>query len=261
MRLTNLVEGRLLRRYKRFLADVELACGTEVLVHCPNPGSMLGVCQPGSRIFMARAREGRKLAYSWQFIETEGSMVMVDTMLANKLFAEAFAAGRLDELSKYNLARPEYKYQDSRFDFYLEGKGAKALLEVKSTTLLCGRDFRAKSDFVLAPRDRQDSVAYFPDARTERGLKHLKTLSEARVSGQFDETVQYYIVSRQDASLFRPCQAIDPAYAEGLRQAARSRVLVFARKLSFALERDKSGDFAIEVELADRVPVDLDPQN
>jgi sugar fermentation stimulation protein A len=104
-----LVEATLIKRYKRFLCDVRFADGTEVTAHCPNPGSMLGVAEPGSRIFLSESKaKNRKLAWTWRFVEVPGSLVCVDTMLANKLFREAFESGVLTELAHYEQIKSEH---------------------------------------------------------------------------------------------------------------------------------------------------------
>ena len=164
MLLQGLVEATLLKRYKRFLADVRLADGTEVTAHCPNPGSMLGLADEGMKVYLQRSADPkRKLPWSWKMVVCPNSLVVVDTMLANKLFQEGFNAGVMTELADFEQIKAEQTYEDSRFDFKLKsGPGSRsasragqaaadAYLEVKSTTLIDGQ------------------VALFPDARTERG--------------------------------------------------------------------------------------------
>lgn len=241
MLLQGLVEATLLKRYKRFLADVCLADGSEVTAHCPNPGSMLGLADEGMKVYLQRSEDPkRKLPWSWKVVVCPSSLVVVDTMLANKLFLEAFNAGVLTELADFEEIKAEQTYGDSRFDFKLScaqeirsdcrngnaadagadagdtdvaGAGA-AFVEVKSTTLIDGR------------------VALFPDARTERGRKHLETLRAVKKAGM--RAVQFYLVGRSDALSFSPADSIDPLYGQALRRAASEGVDIFARRLEFA---------------------------
>ncbi len=257
-----LVEATLIKRYKRFLCDVRFADGTEVTAHCPNPGSMLGVAEPGSRIFLSESKgKNRKLAWTWRFVEVPGSLVCVDTMLANKLFREAFESGVLTELAHYDQIKSEYTYEDCRFDFYLSGTAGDALVEVKSTTLVgdvVGGDSTAGAvgpvsggagaSCVDVPHRR----ALFPDARTERGLKHLTTLSRALANHKDERTlecVQFYLIARSDTHSFAPADAIDPKYGAGLRAALMSGVKVITRELVFELKPSGSGGSMYDLEI------------
>jgi len=212
MELPNpMLEGRLLRRYKRFLADVELADGTVVTAHCPNTGSLLGCKQEGSRVILRDSQKPeRKLPLVFQTIEVEGTLVNVDTSLPNAVVFEAAQAGEIPELDGYDAFRREVKYGvNSRIDVLLEqDSGARCYVEVKSTTLVRGR------------------TALFPDAVTARGLKHLGELAGVVREGQ--RAVQFFFVSRADAEEFRPAEDIDPQYAAGLREAAAAGVEVLA---------------------------------
>ncbi len=243
MLVGSLVEATLIKRYKRFLCDVRFADGTEVTAHCPNPGSMLGVAEPGSRIFLSESKaKNRKLAWTWRFVEVPGSLVCVDTMLANKLFREAFESGVLTELAHYDQIKSEHTYEDCRFDFYLSGTAGDALVEVKSTTLV--------GDILLdeAPHRR----ALFPDARTERGLKHLTTLSRALADHRGEralECVQFYLIARSDTHSFAPADAIDPKYGAGVRAAQASGVKVLTRELVFELKPSGSGGSMYDLEI------------
>ncbi len=244
MLFRSLTEATLLRRYKRFLADVRLPCGTEVTAHCPNPGSMLGLAQPGMRVLLWQAPPGekaRKLKWSWKFVEADGAMVCVDTMLANKLFKEAFTAGRLPEFSGYSSIEAEHKYEDSRFDFFLQGTAGSAMVEVKSVSL-------------LELSEQGEKVAAFPDARTERGLKHLETLRSLSLKGA-DQAVQFYVVARGDTRAFKPADSIDPAYGRALRQAYAQGVAVHCRALEIKLEPCGEHCFDLEMTLAETLPL------
>ena len=243
--LQELVPATLLRRYKRFLADVSFADGSQAVVHCPNPGSMLGLAEPGMTVYLSRAKnKGAKLEWGWRLVDAGTSLVCVDTMLANKLFAEAFQLGRLEEFSNYSEIRAEFKYEDSRFDFLLVSGasgsgGGRMMVEVKSTTLV-------EDESLPAGR----KVAAFPDARTERGLKHLNTLAGAISSDC--HCAQYYVVSRSDTCAFKPAAWIDAKYAEGLLRARKLGVQVHCRAV--AIDLGKKGDvYEAEIFLTDKV--------
>ncbi len=206
------LQGRFLRRYKRFFADVELDDGTLITAHCPNTGSMLGCLEPGARAVLRDSQNlERKLRYVLQTVKAGSVWVNVDTSLPNAVVHEEAAAGKIPELAGYTLARREVKYGDnSRIDVLLEREdGARCYVEVKNTTLARGR------------------VAQFPDAVTERGLKHLCELSKVAQLPKH-RAVQFFFVSRADVDAFAPAEDIDPAYARGLREAAAAGVEIVA---------------------------------
>lgn len=206
-----ILEGTLLRRYKRFLADVELDDGTQLTAHCPNPGGMLGCSEPGSRVVLRDSQDPkRKLRYTFQTILVGDTWVNVDTGLPNALVFEAVEAGAIPELTGYDTARREVKYgQNSRIDLLLEREtGERCYVEVKNTTLARG------------------TTALFPDAKTARGLKHLGELADMVREGH--RAVQFFLVSRDDVEAFAPADDIDPAYGEGLREAAAAGVELLA---------------------------------
>ena len=217
MILSNLVQAKLVKRYKRFLADVELKDGSVITAHCPNPGSMLGMCDEGMNAYLIHSADPkRKLPWTLKLIETPTSLVVVDTMLANKLFKEAFELGGLPEFGRFDQILAEQVFSDSRFDFLLShtSSGIKSCyVEVKSATMW------------------QDGCALFPDARTERGRKHLVTLSKAVKDG-FD-ACQFYLVGRSDAKSFGTADDIDPLYGQALKLAQKSGVAVAVRALEF----------------------------
>jgi sugar fermentation stimulation protein A len=153
-----LVHATLERRYKRFLADVRLASGQSVTAHCPNPGSMLGLAEPGQRVLLSDAgdQSGRHLRFGWELARHGRTWVCVNTMHANRLAREALCAGRIRPLACYRTVRPEVRVgAHSRLDFLLTGDGVDTFVEVKSVTM------------------RSGSGALFPDAVTERGQRHL----------------------------------------------------------------------------------------
>jgi sugar fermentation stimulation protein A len=206
------IEGRLVRRYKRFFAEVELADGTLVTAHCPNTGSLKGCLAEGSRAILRDSQDlERKLRYVFQAVEIGGTLVNVDTGLPNRVVHEAVLAGAIPELAGYDEARREVRYgENSRIDLLLSRKRPEELcyVEVKNTTLAEG------------------PLALFPDAVTERGLKHLRELSAMVAGGH--RAVQFFFVSRDDVTSFAPADAIDPAYGAALRAAARAGVEVLA---------------------------------
>jgi sugar fermentation stimulation protein A len=199
----------LLRRYKRFLADLRLEDGREVVAHCANPGSMLGLAEPGWEAWAMAAEPGRTLAWSWQLVRVaSGALVGLNTGRANGLVAEALAAGRMEPLAGYPAVRREVKTGGSRLDFLLEGAGRPpCYVEVKSVTLL-----------------RTPGLAEFPDSRTERGARHLDELAALAAGGA--RAVLLFLVQRSDAAAVAPAADIDPAYAAALARALRAGVEV-----------------------------------
>ena len=163
-----LISGRLVRRYKRFLSDIELKNRDRVTAHCPNPGSMLGLAEPGMAVWLSPSRNpARKLAFTWELVDAGASLVGINTGWANEVVAEALEARRIEELAGYPELRREVRYgENSRIDFLLEAPGRPACyVEVKSVTL------------------RRDGRAEFPDAVTARGTKHLGELSDMVAAG------------------------------------------------------------------------------
>ncbi len=209
-----LEEGRLLRRYKRFLADIESAAGERLTIHCPNTGSMLNCLSEGARIWFSRSADPRrKLPGTWEIGETpHGRLALINTARANALVEEALRAGVISELNGFTDLKREVAYgrERSRIDFRLEYSDGPAYLEVKSVTL----------GFA------EDPVAAFPDAHTERGAKHLREL--AALAREGIRAVQLYCVNLSGMQAVRPAAEIDPAYAAALREAASAGVEVLA---------------------------------
>lgn len=194
MRLPPLIPGTLIRRYKRFLADIVLKDGSTVTVHCPNSGSMKGCASPGSGVYISRSpNPGRKYPFTWELVETCGFWAGINTSLPNHLVREAIESGTVVELQDYATIRPEVAYgEHSRIDLLLESPGRRCFVEVKNVTLVEG--------------DR----ALFPDAVTTRGQKHLHELM--RVVREGDRGVIFFTVQRGDGKCVSPADAIDPEY-------------------------------------------------
>jgi sugar fermentation stimulation protein A len=213
-----LERGRLVRRYKRFLADVELDDGCALTVHVPNPGAMLGLNTPGLTVWLSPSPSPtRKLSHTLEMVEADGGLVGVNTMNPNRLAAEALEHGRIPELVGYDLVRREVRYgQASRIDFLLSGPGRPdCWLEVKNC------HFR-----------RDGALAEFPDCVAARSLKHLGELEAMAAQG--DRAVMLFVIQRSDCEAFAAAQDIDPAYAAGLQRAAANgvEVLAYACELS-----------------------------
>ncbi len=218
-----LIPGRLIKRYKRFLADVELQDGQVVTAHCANPGSMMGLAEPGSQVWLSPARNPeRKLRYSWEIATAGGTMVGINTSLPNGIVATAISDGRVPELSGYAELKREVRYgKNSRIDILLSGKnGGGAVenapgagepplcyVEVKNVTLKRGGD-----------------AAEFPDSVTSRGAKHLEELGDAAEAGH--RAVMFFLVQRGDASRVTIAGDIDPNYEAAFRRALERGVEV-----------------------------------
>ncbi len=202
-----LIHATLLRRYKRFLADVRLQDGTEITVHCTDPGSMLEVCVPGRPVLLSHSdNPRRKLRHTWELIKLSRSWVGVNTVRTNSFVEEAIREDRIPELSGYPTLRREVRAGDSRIDFLL---GDTCLVEVKTVTLSDG-----------------NGTAMFPDSVTLRGQKHLSEL--IKIAGSGRRAVMLFWINRGDCSGFRPADDIDPAYGGLLRRAQDRGVEILA---------------------------------
>ena len=206
-----LISGRLIKRYKRFLADVELQDGRVVTAHCANPGSMMGLAEPGSLIWLSPARNPqRKLRFSWEIASADGEPVGINTSLPNGIVADAIAAGRVPELAGYPELKREVRYgKNSRIDILLSGAREVAgsgeaetqcYVEVKNVTLKRGAE-----------------LAEFPDSVTSRGAKHLDELGDAVEAGH--RAVMFFLVQRGDCSRLGIAGDIDPNYQAAFQQA------------------------------------------
>jgi sugar fermentation stimulation protein A len=204
-----LIEGTLIRRYMRFLADVKLASGETVTAHCANPGSMLSVREPGARVWLSpAAKPDRKLRYTWELIEANGALVGINTAHPNALVAEAIAAGRIPELGGYAALKREQRYgRNSRIDILLESPDRPACyVEVKNVTM----------------RRDPEGPAEFPDSVTARGAKHLDELAAVVRAG--GRAAMVFLVQRGDCRRFTVAADIDPGYAKALKSAVKAGV-------------------------------------
>jgi sugar fermentation stimulation protein A len=212
-----LLQGSLIKRYQRFKADIKLENGT-ITALCPNTGRMLTCCEPGRPVYIScHDSPSRKLKYTWEMIEMPGSLVGINTGIPNKLVKLSIEVGKIPELAGFDVIRPEVRYGDnSRIDILLEQGSLKCFIEIKNCTLA------------------MDGIAYFPDAITSRGLKHLKELQREVLSG--NRAVMFYVIQRMDVEEFRPADHIDPVYAMELRRAADSGVEILAYDAALDLE-------------------------
>ncbi len=211
-----LIRGRLVRRYKRFLADVILDDGRELTAVCPNTGAMLGLTAPGSIVWLSQsANPARKYAHTWELIENDlgagPQLVGINPQHPNKIGAEAIAAGRIPELAGFSTLKREVKYGvSSRIDILLDdpAKGL-AYVEIKNVHLM-----------------RKAGFAEFPDCVTERGVKHLRELSAMAALGH--RAVMLYLIQRSDADRLSMAADIDPVYVRALATARKAGVEALA---------------------------------
>lgn len=207
-----LVPGRLVRRYKRFLADIELASGEIVTAHCANPGAMTGLNAPGLGVWVEPNDDPkRSLRYAWRLVELGDHWAGIDTAAPNRIVAEALAARRIPELAGYSEVRPEVRYgTKSRVDFLLGGAGLPpAYVEVKNVHLM-----------------RAPGLAEFPDSVTARGARHLDDLADMVRAG--NRAVMLYCIQRTDCDRLALAADIDPAYAAAYRRARAAGVEALA---------------------------------
>ncbi len=204
-----LLKGTLIKRYKRFLADIALDSGEEITAHCANPGSMMAVAIEGAPVWVSEHHgKGRKLPYSWEMTKLGETLIPINTSNPNKIVEEAIEAGVIPELTGYGNHRREVKYGEaSRIDFLLDGGRRKepCYVEVKNVHL-----------------SRQSGLAEFPDSVTKRGAKHLQELMRVKKEGA--RAVMLFIVQRSDCTRLQPARDLDPVYAQTLDSAEEAGV-------------------------------------
>ena len=211
-RLPPLIRGTLIKRYKRFLADIKLDSGELITAHCPNSGSMKGCAIEGAPVWLSVSdNPKRKYKHTWELIQSPSSMIGINTMVPNRLVKRAVENDLIDELRGYETVQAEIKTSDhTRLDLMLESKKKrKCYVEIKNCTLV------------------EEGVAMFPDAVTTRGQKHLEELENLVSKGH--RGVIFYLIQRMDARLFKPADAIDPVYGEKLRQVIKNGVQIVTR--------------------------------
>ncbi len=231
-----LIRGTLIKRYKRFLADVTLENGDQITAHSPNTGSMKGCSEPGSTVWLRDTKNpDRKYPLSWEMIEVKPNVLVgINTILSNSIVAEAIENNIVSELQGYDLIRREVKYgeENSRIDLLLSDQNCEGdnkpdcYVEVKNVTLV------------------KDQTAYFPDAVTKRGSKHLRELQAMVKQGK--RAVIFYCIQRNDVNEFRPADDIDPEYSQLLRKAINTGV----EALAYTVKISPQG-----IELITHVPV------
>ncbi len=216
-----LIPAILLRRYKRFLADVEFADQVRATVHCPNTGSMLGCDTPGSRVWLSRSgNPKRKYPFTWELVEVAaGTLVGINTSLPNRLVHEAMDLGRLPKLGAIESVRREVRFgrEGSRVDLLVQGGRGLTYVEVKNVTAAVS-----------------DGIAVFPDAVTTRGSRHLRELMGVVEEGHSAALV--FCVQREDVREVRPADQIDPHYGATLRTALAAGVEVIALRATVRTE-------------------------
>lgn len=225
-----LVEGVLLRRYKRFLADVALPDGSVVTAHTPNTGAMIGCSEPGRKVWLSRHdNPARKYKHTLEMIDMPSALVGVDTGVPNKLVKAALLAGALPEFPHPCAVASEVRHGDSRLDLKVSAEGEPdTYIEIKNCTLV------------------EDGIAYFPDAVTSRGARHMDEL--AGIARNRERAVVFILVQRADAERFRPADHIDPGWGKAVRDAAQAGVDV----LCYRADLDLAG-----VRLGVRLPIEF----
>ena len=211
-----LLQGTLIKRYKRFFADIKYKNKT-ITAHCPNSGSMMGLLDKGNKVWFSKSNNPkRKLKYTLEIIEVNNEKVGINTLLANKIVFEALNNKKIDSLIKFKNIKREGKFSDkTRFDFFLNNNKEKCFLEIKNVTLL-----------------REKKIAEFPDAITFRGTKHLNELCKANKEGY--QSYILYLIQRDDCDSFKIAEDIDEKYKEAFNKAIKNgvKILCYDCKLS-----------------------------
>ena len=203
-----LLQGTLIKRYKRFFADIKYK-NKIITAHCPNSGSMMGLLSKGNKaLFSLSDNPNRKLKYTLEMIEIKNKKIGINTLLTNKIVLEALNQKKIKNLAKFNNIKAEVKFSDTtRFDFLISNNKEKIFLEVKNVTLV-----------------RKEKIAEFPDAITSRGTKHLKELCAAKKKG-FQSYI-LYLIQREDCDSFKIAEDIDEKYKFAFNEAFKSGVKI-----------------------------------
>ena len=203
-----LIHGTLIKRYKRFLADIQLDDGTVVIAHCTNSGSMKSCLENRAEVYLSPASDpNRKTKFTWEMIKINGDWVGIHTGNPNKIAFEAIQTGQIKGLNGYTEVKREVTWEDSRFDIMAKNERETCFVEVKNVSM------------------KEGDWALFPDAVTTRGRKHLETLIRVKEAGI--RAAMLYVVQRSDVSKFGPADTIDPEYGLALRKAVKNGVEVF----------------------------------
>jgi len=210
-----LIAGVLVKRYKRFFVDIKVK-NKVITAHCPNTGSMMGLLKSGNKVWFTETNDSkRKLKYTLQIIELNGKKVGINTHLTNKIFYEALLERKIINIKKNDILFKEKKFNDNtRFDFFIKSKDKGTFIEVKNVTL-----------------SRYKNIAEFPDAVTERGLKHIRELIEAKNKG-FDIYLAF-VIQREDCKKFKIADDIDPNYKKLLTFALKNKLKVICYDCKF----------------------------
>jgi sugar fermentation stimulation protein A len=223
--LPDLIPGKLIKRYKRFLADVALDTGDLVTAHCPNTGTMKACSEPGRKVYLSfHDNPKRKYKYTWEIIEMASSLVGVNTLIPNRLVYHSIKAGRVKTFAGYDEVKSEVKVGEKhRLDLMLSKQDGsdRCYIEIKNCSLV------------------EDGIACFPDAVTIRGRNHLIELQRLATSGF--RAVMFILVNRMDAKIFKPADHIDPAYGKELRKAHQNGVEIIVYDVEYDLKQGRVG--------------------
>ncbi len=213
-----LIHGRLIKRYKRFLADVKLDNGEIVTAHCTNTGSMKSCLEDNAEVYLSPVNDpNRKTKFTWEMIKINGDWIGINTGNPNKLAFEAVKDGKIEKLKGYTEVKREVKFDDSRFDVMAKSEKETCFIEVKNVTF------------------KEGNYALFPDAVTSRGKKHLETLIKVKEQGM--RAVMLYIIQRMDVDTFAPAKEIDPEYSKTLKMAYKKGVEIIPMQAKVTPEK------------------------
>ncbi len=226
-----LISGELIKRYKRFFADVKIGNKT-VTAHCPNTGSMMGLIEKGNKVWLSKSdNPKRKLKYTLQVIESNGSKVGVNTHLTNKIALDAIYKSKIQNFKNYDFIKQEIKFgNNTRFDLLLTKKNKKIFIEVKNVTL-----------------SRQKGIAEFPDSITSRGQKHIQELLNANKQGY--DIYLLFVIQRDDCNKLKIAKDIDLKYCELLTKAVKKKLNILCYDCKFStkgIELNRKVQFKIK---------------